>query len=135
MMVEDFTAYLKANAGIAAIAGTNVYAVNLPQKSAAGNFSPLPAVVYSQISGVRPGTMEGRVGLCNGRYQFSCMAFDYLTAKQLSQAVRQALSKLQAMVGGTDTLDTSLVAERDTYSSAGLEFRTDLDFMIWHREP
>jgi hypothetical protein len=130
MMVEDFAAYLMANAGIQAIAGaapnTRIYAQNLPQQRA-GGFSPLPAVVYSQISGDRPSTMEGATGLNKGRYQFSCMAMDYKTAKLLSQAVRQALNRVSGTVGSTATLDVSLLSER--------EFRTDLDFEIWHREP
>ena len=135
LMVEDFTAYLKANAAIRAIIQDRIYAQNLPQKSAAGGFNPLPAVVYSQISGQRPSTMEGAAGLNKGRYQFSCMAMDYKTAKQLSQAVRQALNRISGAIGGTVTLDSSLISERDLYNSVALEFRTDLDFEIWHREP
>jgi len=134
MMVEDFTAYLIANAGIAAIVQGRVYAVNLPQQRA-GAFNPLPAVVYSQISGNRPSTMEGATGLNNGSYQFSCMASDYKTAKQLSQAVRQALNRISGLIGGTTVLDSGLLSERDLYNPVSLEFRTDLDFEIWHREP
>lgn len=134
MMVEDITAYLIANAGVAAIAVGRVYAQNLPQQRAAG-FNPLPAVVYTQISGNRPSTMEGTTGLNDGRYQFSCIAMDYLTAKKLSQAVRQALGRLSGTIGSTAILDCSLISERDLYNSVSLEFRTDLDFQIWHREP
>ncbi|HXM32298.1 MAG TPA: DUF3168 domain-containing protein [Chthoniobacterales bacterium] len=131
--IEDLTAYLKANAGISGIVGTSVYPQNLPQKSATSN--NLPAVVYTQVSGVRPSSMEGVSGLNDGRYQFACMALDYLTAKRLSQAVRQALIKFQGTVGSTVILDTSLLAERDIYDSIELTFRCDLDFQIWHREP
>ena len=135
MMVEDFTGYLKADSGIIAIAGTHVYAVNLPQKSAAGSFNPLPAIVYSQVSGRRPQTMEGAGGLNDGRYQFSSIALDYFTAKKLSEAVRESLESLSGLVGSTMTLGTSLLAERDSYNPTSLQFRTDLDFQIWHREP
>ena len=139
MMVEDFTAYLMANAGIQAIAGaapgTRVYARNVPQKSAGGGFNPLPCVVYSQVSGVRPSTMEGATGLNDGRYNFACVASDYSTAKKLGEAVRLALNRLKGTIGGTVTLDVSLLSERDTYNGLSLEFTTDLDFQIWHREP
>lgn len=131
--VEDLAAYLKANAGIGAIVGTRVYPQNLPQKSATSN--NLPAVVYIQVSGARPSSMEGVTGLNDGRYQFACMALDYLTAKQLSQAVREALSKLKGAVGGSQIFDSSLLAERDIYDSIELTFRCDLDFQIWHSEP
>lgn len=136
MMSEDVVAYLKANAGVSAIVATAVYSQNLPQKSAAGGFNPLPAVVCSQISGDRPSTMEGATGIDKGRFQFSCMAMDYKTAKQLSQAVRQALNRISGAIGsGTVILDSSLINERDMYNPTSLEFRTDLDFEIWHREP
>lgn len=128
---EDLTAYLKANAGIIAT-GAGVYPQNLPQKSAASN--NLPAIVYMQVSGTRPGTMEGAIGLNDARYQFACMALDYLTAKQLSGAVRQALLKLQTTIGATTILDTSLLAERDAYDAIELTYRIDLDFSIWHTE-
>jgi hypothetical protein len=135
MMVEDFTGYLKANAGVNAIAAGRIYAQNLPQKIGASAFNPLPAVVYSQIGGRRPQTMDGTGGLNDGRYQFSCQALDYKTAKQLSQAVRLALENLAGLIGTTVTLGTQLITERDTYDSVGLKFMCDIDFHIWHREP
>jgi hypothetical protein len=131
--VEDLTSYLTANGGVNAIAQGRIYAQNLPQKSATS--TNLPAVVYHQVSGPRPSTMEGATGLNDGRYQFACMAYDYLTAKKLSQAVRQALNKFSGTVGSTVILDVSLDSERDTYDSIELIFRCDLDFKIWHREP
>jgi len=131
--VEDITTFLQADAGITAIAAGRIYAQNLPQRSATS--TNLPAVVFSQISGMRPSTMEGTTGLNDGRYQFSCMSLDYLTTKKLSQAVRQKLSKFQGTVGSTAILDVSLDAERDFYDNIELIFRTDLDFKIWHREP
>ena len=127
--VEDLTAYLKANAGINAIVAGRVWPQNIPQNAV------LPGLVYKEISGVRPSTLEGATGLNNGRYEFGCVALDYLAAKQLSQAVRQALSKLRAIIGSTEILDTSLLMERDVYDSLTLEYRVDLDFQIWHREP
>jgi len=134
MMVEDFTAYLRANGPVAAIVGTRIYAVNLPQQIP-GVSNPLPAVVYTQISGRRPQTMEGATGLNDGRYQFSCQAADYKTAKQLSQAVRDALENLSGTIGSTVTLGTQLITERDTYDAVALKFMIDTDFHIWHREP
>jgi Protein of unknown function (DUF3168) len=130
---EDFNTFLTADAGISAIAAGRIYWQNLPQKSATS--TNLPAVVISQVSGKRPSTMEGATGLNDGRYTFSCMSFDALTTKKLSQAVRQKLSKFQGTVGSTAVLDVSLDSERDVYDSLELIFRTDLDFMIWHREP
>ncbi|HEV1992117.1 MAG TPA: DUF3168 domain-containing protein [Candidatus Dormibacteraeota bacterium] len=134
--VEDLTAYLKADAGITAIAAGRIYPQNLPQKAAGASLlANLPAVVYMQVSGARPSSMEGVTGLNDGRYQFACMAGDYLTAKKLSQAVRVSLNKLKGTIGSTVILDTSLDAERDTYDAIELTFRVDLDFKIWHREP
>jgi hypothetical protein len=137
--VEDLTAFLLANAGIAAIVGTHVYSQNLPEKPpaaiAGATGGNLPALVYSQISGVRPSTMEGATGLSDARYQFACLAYTYLTTKNLSQAVRVALLKLKATIGSTAILDTSLLVERDFYNNVDLVFRCDLDFQIWHREP
>jgi len=131
--VEDITTLLKNDAGVSGIVGTKVFAQNLPEKSATSTF--LPAVVYTQVSGVRPSTMEGATGLNDGRYQFACMAKDYLTAKKLSQAVRKVLLKFTGTVGSTVFLDSSLLAERDMYDWLELSFRCDLDFQIWHREP
>lgn len=133
MMVEDFTTFLKANAGISAIVGVNVFAQNLAQKNP--ELSPLPGLVYSQISGVRPQTLDGTSGLQRGRYQLACMAIDYKTAKTLSEAVRKALVDFSGTMGSTAVLGVQLMSERDMYNSTSLEFRIDLDFEIWHREP
>jgi len=129
MMVEDFAAYLQGNAGLNALVAGRVYAQNLAQKAT------LPAVVYKQISGVRPSTMEGATGLNDGRYQFTAYALDYKTAKQVSQALRQALNRVTGTIGSTVTLDTALLSERDYWDFVTLEYRVELDFQIWHREP
>lgn len=129
MIVEDLTAYLEGNAGLSALIAGRVYAQNLPQKAA------LPAVVYSEVSGKRMETMEGTTGLNDGRYQITCYALDYKTAKQVSQAVRAALHGFSGAMGGTNVQNSSLLNERDIWDFVTLEYRVDLDFQIWHREP
>jgi len=130
---EDLNAFLTADAGISAIAGSHIYSQNLPQKSATS--TNLPAAVVSQVSGMRPSSMEGANGLNDARYTVSCMSLDYLTTKRLSQAVRQRLSEFQGTIGSTVILVITLDTERDFYYAIELIFRTDLDFKIWHREP
>jgi len=128
MMVEDFTAFLKADAGIASLAAGRVYPQNLPQNAT------LPAVVYRQFSGKRPSTMDNARQLTDDAFHLTCSALDYKGSKQLSEKVRQALEGFSGAMGGTAILGVFLTHEGDTYAAESLIFDTDLEFRIWHRE-
>ena len=129
MMVEDLSAFLQADAGITTLAAGRVYPQSLPQKAT------LPALVYQQIAGKTDTTLENAAQLADELFQIACMAMSYKEAKQLSEKVRQALEGFKGTMGATVILGIFAESERDFYDPEQLEYRTDLDFKIWHREP
>jgi len=133
MMIEDLAAGIKAVAAVAAILGTNVYGVQLPQKGAPSNY--MPGLVYQIVSASRPDTMQGFKGFNIAKVQMMCIAMDYKTVRQLADAVRKAFDGFSGAMGATQFWGVFLDTERDMYEPDALHYRVDLDFKVIHREP
>lgn len=78
-------AHLKNNPGVAALVGTRIYPIKMPQDS------PLPAVVYQRVSKVRGHAFDGESGDVESRYHISTFAATLAQAMQVSSAVRSSL--------------------------------------------
>jgi hypothetical protein len=122
-----FTA-LSGNSAVAALVGTRIYPLILPQKC------PLPAVTYQRISGGKVFSCSGYSGLEGSRIQVDCWAVDvrggargYPTVKALAAAV------IAAMQAAT-TFRVSNVNDRDLFEDAQNIYRVSIDFSVWHRE-
>ena len=126
--VEDLTAYLIANAGLTALVNGRIYSQVLPQHAV------LPAIVYSQIHGKAGNTMENASGFTDATFQFACMAMSYYDAKKTAKSLRAALEGFAGTMGSTKVYGAFQEAERDGFDFETLEYRTDLDFKIWHLE-
>ncbi len=83
---EGLRTYVLADAGIAAIVGTRMYPLRLPQKAV------FPAIVYQRISGFRFGHLRGSGSLARPRYQVDCWATQHLAATQLGNLCRVRLA-------------------------------------------
>lgn len=127
MVVEDITAFLQADSGLTAVIAGRVYPVILPQGAA------LPALVYSQTHGHQALTLDDAEGFTDAMFQISCMATSYKDAKTVAKAVRAALHGFAGMMNATTKVYGAFdETERDTYNADTKEYRTDLDFRIFH---
>jgi hypothetical protein len=125
MIESKVIALLLANTAIAAIVGTRVYPVDLPQGAA------LPAISVLRISGSQLYAGDGPVGLDNARIQVECWAGTYTTSKALPSLVRVAADAC------TTLLLMEQVSERDMRDEkadgAEYPFHIGLDFDVWER--
>jgi hypothetical protein len=79
-------AHLLDDGAIAALVGTRVYPLRLPEKLV------LPAIVLTRISEVRYGHLRGNEALARPRYQVDCWASTHDGATALGTLVRQRLN-------------------------------------------
>jgi hypothetical protein len=129
MIIEDIAAFLAADAGVSALIGTRIYPMLLPQNAIK------PAVVYSQVSGVRVTTHDKAKNFTDQVYQLQCIADDPKSVKNLSEKVRQAMEGFQGTMGATNVQGVFMTGERDApYQLDSLTYRTDLDFRLYFLE-
>ena len=105
---------------VAALVGTRVYPLVLPQKAA------LPAVSYLRVDGVQDSNLSGNSGLEAVRVQVDCWAQTYAQAKTLDGAVADAM----AAGFGSECV---WLSDRDQYEDGAKVFRVILEFSI-HNE-
>jgi hypothetical protein len=127
-MEEEFRAILTGAAAVTALApASRINFVSHPQGA------PLPGVVLTVVTDFENMTMRGPDGLSQGRVQADCYAMTYTQAKQLSRAVRAALSGYSG--GGFSLVEH--VATRDGREGGSNEaerpFRVSLDFQTHWR--
>jgi hypothetical protein len=113
---------LTGNSEVAALVGTRVYPLHLPQAPT------YPAIAYSRISTVEAHTHDRAGGLSESRLQVDCLAANYAGARALAGAVRGALD------GWVDR-DNNIMAcllenEFDLYDDLTETFRVIIDFML-----
>lgn len=76
---------LKADSPVVTLVSSRIYPIYLAQNCT------MPAITYQQVSGDREYTVEGAIGMVQGRFQVNCWDDDYAGARALSEAVRIAL--------------------------------------------
>jgi hypothetical protein len=113
--------HLKANVAVAAIAGTQIYPILIPQNTA------LPAVTIQRISGGQQNTLGGYNGMERPRIQVDCWATSYTTAKKLGAAIRLAMNSSSEFKAGCES-------DLDEYDDDSKTFQVSLDFYVWHQE-
>ena len=87
MIQSDIFRILSEASEINSIVGNRIYPINLPCKE------PVPAIVYT-IESIDPlVTLNGEVGIDNGKIEIICWSKDYSQAHALAQAVRNAFSE------------------------------------------
>lgn len=128
MIESALLALLTANAGVAALAGTRIYAVQLPQQPT------LPAVTYELVSDRRQGTFTGPAGLPGSLFRVHSWAAGYAAAKALANAVRAALDGYQGTVGGETIQAAILEGQTDIYEPEVAIWRTVGDYRLWWNE-
>jgi hypothetical protein len=133
-MIKDIrpalTAFLLADAGIAAAVGTRVYPVRLPQGTAAAS------VVYNRISAIGDHTMQGASGLARPRIQIDCWAPTHDAATALANLVKDALDGFRGPMGnGVQVQGAFFDSERDLpFDDDGKLYGVSRDYLVWYEE-
>ena len=126
MIEGELYTRLTTHAGTAALVGTRVWPLVMPQGG------KLPAIVYQKVSDVRVYSHDGDSDLIRSRFQVGCYAKNYDDVKALEIQVVDALS------GYADrTLETPVEASFmdmafDDYEPDVKIYRVVIDFRIWH---
>jgi hypothetical protein len=117
---EIYTA-LSANAPVAALIGTRIYPLLMPESVL------LPAIVYQTVATTPQNGFSGNHGLDNVRVQVDCWADSLPAAQALAAAVRPAMA-VAPLYG------LPLLALED-YDSTTQMYRVIQDFSIWSTVP
>lgn len=125
---EGLVTYLKANGGVAALVGTRVYPLILPQEAT------YPALAYMVVSDDRPQSHSGPTGLATPRIQIDCWGATYGATKLLERAVRLALEGYVGAMGSVTVRGVFLDTAQDLFDEEAQKYRVRMDFFISYRE-
>jgi len=128
---EALYLHLIAEAGVSALVGTRIYPNVAPQEIAK------PNLAYQRISATREMYHAGPAGLAEARFQFTCTAGTYRSAKAVINALRQALDGYSGMMGGADGVEVEgafVETDFDGYNQESSDQVIRLDVMILHQE-
>lgn len=125
---ESLFTRLSTHAGLSALVSARIYPLILPQKPT------LPAVTYTRVSGERVSAMGADTVIARPRFQVSCFASTYASARAVAAQVRAALQRWRGTVGGVVIQDSFIESEIDLYEDDTKLYHTALDFEIIHEE-
>ena len=118
---------LLAYEGLAALVGTRVYPLLLPQSPT------LPAVTYQRIDAPR----EERFGgdpVAYPRFQIDSWAKTYAGAKAVATQVRGALQLWRTTATDPQIMDSDIESDEDLYEPDTGLYRVRADYIITHPE-
>lgn len=128
--------HLAAAAGVAAIVGTRIHPMVIPQRIPAGT-ARVPAVVYS-VTGVQRGVAYcGTDRLARAAIAIDTYAAGYDAARALAAAVRAALVDFSGTMGTTTTVPVrtaNIETEIDLMDIEPGLYRVSQQWAIWHEE-
>lgn len=125
---EGLVAYLAANEGVAALVGTRIYPLVVPQDAA------LPALAYQRISSPREHVHTGASGLVRARIQVTNVGGTYSAAKALAETVRVAMDGYSGAMGTVAVGAALLMNENDTWLDMFNAPVVRHDYAIWYQE-
>lgn len=126
---QALTAHAKADSPLAALVGTRIYPLFIPQEA------PLPAIAYQRISGPRVHSHDGVDQFGRARVQLTCQALGYDEAKDCAHLVRQAFRGFSGQMGGPagpQIHEIRIENEMDGYNDEGDRFTVRIDLIIIH---
>lgn len=124
---DELRAKIIADGAVSALVAQRVYPNILPQGPT------YPAIVYSQISGVRLHHLGGTSGRANPRFSYHCWGATYASARAVANALRSLLD------GFNGTLTTAhatimIESELDDYDDTAQKHRVIQDYFVNYLE-
>jgi hypothetical protein len=104
-MEEDLITYIKADSETAALIGTRIFPLILPQSVT------YPACVYTVISETHNNHLSGNIGggLTNSLYQIDCYSTIYSETRSVKEALRNLLDGINHVVMGSTFVEAILL--------------------------
>ncbi|HEY3694063.1 DUF3168 domain-containing protein [Phenylobacterium sp.] len=134
-MEELLVAYLLANAGLAALAGTQIKWAVLPQGGT------LPAVAMIEAGARRTRSLDGRDKLTGYRIRFSCWGETFASAVATKRALIVALDGLRAapfrgvdLQGDMPSLVDAATDGPAASNGSDIFHRAGFDALIWFED-
>lgn len=125
-------AFLLADGAIAAVVGTRVYPLRMPQGETQAS------IVYTRVSGEGDYTMQGPTGYARPRIQIDAWASSANAAVALSNLIRDRLDGFRGVMGsGADAITVRgvfVADEREGFDEAANLHRSGRDYFIHHIE-
>lgn len=126
---EAVYARLQAVSGVTALVATRVYPSLLPQKPV------YPCLRYQEVDGQRESAMGSDLGQVSATLQVDAYAATYAGSRALAEQVRLALQRFRGTVASVEIEDVFVSSgPNDFYEDQVKAYRTQMDFLIWHRE-
>lgn len=123
--------HMEAQPDLAALVGGCIYYVRAPQDVQS------PYLVFFKVSASRPHSHQGASGLALARFQCSCFAETYYSAKQLAWQLQGALQGFSGIMGGEVGVEVGgcfYDNEQDQYEPQTGLYHVAVDYLVWHRE-
>lgn len=124
---QALTNHLKTDTDVAAALATRIYPITLPQSV------DLPAASYQLISTV-PAYGHDGAGPEGVRMQIDVYGLTHLSARTITDAVRDALEGFRGIMGGVYGVPIGgvfIAGQTDFYEDAARVYRISTDFMFW----
>lgn len=133
MIQEGLFAYLSANAGVAALAGSRIYPLVIPQQSYRED-SRMPCIVYSQDSATRQKLFDGQSALVDAGFTIDCYAPAHADAHALAAAVRAALVDYAGAMGAVTVRAVFFEGQLELADLEPGLFRVSQNWTVWYVE-
>lgn len=127
-LLVDTRTFLLANAPLAALIGTRIYPLQLPQTPT------LPAITQQVISDVYELAQYGTSGYPTARVQYDCWGATYLSARAVAAALRVAIDGYYGAMGGTNVWAARVGNMIDLLDAETKRFRTMVDVFYMREE-
>ncbi|HET9087142.1 MAG TPA: DUF3168 domain-containing protein [Acidobacteriaceae bacterium] len=124
MLTSALYSLLTSSATFTNIAGTNLYALLLP------NTLPLPSATYQIIGSTSQPTFTGS-GIQRTRVQFDCFGSRYQDATNLRGAIVSVLNGYQGTVGGVNISAIGKISHSDFFEHDDLLYRCMVEFYVF----
>lgn len=119
---------LSADGTVSGLVGTRIYPNVIPQDVS------LPAIAYQRISAMRVFSHGGPSCLARPRFQITCLATSYSSAKAVANAVRGALNGYVGTAATVEIQASFIQNEFDTFTDDDDLHTVRQDYYIWQRE-
>jgi hypothetical protein len=118
---------IRTNGGVSAIT-TRCFPVKVPQNPT------FPFILYQKVTATRHQDLSGGSGLTQARFQIEAWAETYSRAKELANAIRDALDGYTGTSGTVKVWSILILSEFDMYEETIDCLRVIMDFSVWHTE-
>lgn len=133
MIEQGVFAHLCADPVVAALVGTRIYPLVIPQR-VGGEPAVMPCVVHQRVDVRRQVKFCGTDDLVRSVVQLDCYATSLAAAATLAAATRGALVDFQGMMGADVVKATHLDYESQIASPDPGLHRVMQRFILWHEE-